>query len=520
MRKLLWGLPFLLAGLACSSLATAEDADVRALQAQMAAMQAQMTNQADELRDMRAKMAYQKGMDAGAAEGVVSIKKNAKITIGGFMNTRYYSHNAKIKSKLANTAAATGSVQGLPSGGTQLENTGVMRTREQFKYGDYTMADAKLDIAFQLTENIDGFIRMDLHDSYRSRGLSGIAENWWIRWKNICNTGFGIKVGIDEVVFGAPQEFGNLDNWSRDPWTMTTNAAGNSQYIWASTPGNGGYSTMGDGMFSNGTMLPTHTANKMLHTTQATMFWESADEKFLAEASLMQGVDRWGAIGDYNENDDRWNSGSSDVDRWRSVNYGLGSGSVRLTWKPIEGLRLQASAMNRYTGSDRGNWVMRGYDRQENWAAGQTTAQKMVYYGVETTSNNPATNLAFRWDPCFAPKLTFWGTWTHGWNENWVKDLDSDTATVGMAWRFMPRFYWMASGEYIRAKNKQSDVWNKATGWNFWTAIHYDFDYGVSLELGWRHEAIDYKGRGGTEFAGTHTKYRQNLFYGHFGFSF
>ena len=75
-----------------------------------------------------------------------------------------------------------------------------------------------------------------------------------------------------------------------------------------------------------------------------TPYWESANGAVLAELSFMQNVDTGNAYMDWT----KWGYSYPTTTgiKYCSSNYGLGTMSARLTWKPVEGLKLTASAAN------------------------------------------------------------------------------------------------------------------------------------------------------------------------------
>lgn len=485
-------------------IAISEDLDVRALQAKLAAQEAR-------LNDLQAKMnAKGKG---GDAEGVVSMRKNAVVTIGGTVNTRYFYRDGEVKSMLdvvPQDAALPG------TRGRYVYDTANRISRDDFRYSDLTISDAKLDVKIDVNDYFDAYLKMDLHDGAGRADVSGIAQNYWIRWKNLCNSGFGVLIGRDAIKFGDSQPIGALDSWVKDVAGPTADLSSRSRYVNPTQsaadpliPG-GNFQQRGEGMFAYGSMLPAHTMTNWTRTTQITPYWESQDGKIKAELSFIQSIDRQngrsaGAWYQYTD--------TGGVTNYRSINYGLGSGTFRLTWKPIDGLKLTASAQNLYTNSD-GKWAWDGVlGNSGNRGAGAGNNNR---YGVPTTSNNSAVNFAFQYRPCFANRLNVWGQWTHGWNEEWIKNQDSDVVQVGAMYDFTEKFTLFAMGEWLRTKNDYAAIWHKGEGWNVYTGVRYKVGYGVNLEAGWRHEEIDYK-----DFRGVkHTSWKADTIYGHVGFDF
>ena len=456
--------------------AAAEDMDLRALQQQIARQQAQL----NELRARVERQGYAAPADAGAADGVTSLRKNAVVTLGGTVNTRYHYRQGKVESRLVNAGLGN------------FVDTGDKRKREDFKHGDFGIADAKLEARIDVNDHFDAHIKLDFHDGVSRHNVSGIAQNYWIRWKNVCNTGFGVLVGRDSLKFGDEQPIGILDTWNKDAGSTIGAITGNSVYADAA-------GTRGAGLFANGSLLPGHTTYNWTRTTQINPYWESGDGGLRVDVSLLQAVDTMNGI----TSSHRDNRGG--YAKYRSINYGLGTMTGRVQWRPIEGLKLTGSVMNLYARRPGLLWYTS--------AAGVVTD-----YGVNArhSSSNPSINLAVQYRPRFLPRLNVWAQWTHGWNEGWVKDMDADSINYGASYDLTESWTLFAQGDWLRTKNDNSDLWNKGSGWAFYTGAVFTLPYGVNFEAGWRHEQINYKGR----TLGRHTKYTGNTIYAHLGFNF
>ncbi|MCD8351041.1 MAG: hypothetical protein LUC93_10570 [Planctomycetaceae bacterium] len=94
--------------------------------------------------------------------------------------------------------------------------------------------------------------------------------------------------------------------------------------------------------------------------------------------------------------------------------------------------------------------------------------------------------------------------------------MDSDSLNYGASWDIKDNLTVFAQGDYLRVKNRQSDVWHKGKAWAFYTGIRYVMPYGINMEAGWKHERIAYTGRDGDK----HTTVTGNMIYGHLGFNF
>lgn len=479
-------------------LVIAEDSDVAELQARLAAQDARIAEQDARMADQDARMhdmqaKFGKQPESQQAEYVTSLKKNARVTLGGLINTRYYYRQATVDTALAGNQ--TGSWAASP--------TGERVKREDMKLGDLSVYDAKVTMQIEVNDHFDGYIKLSLHDAYSRRNVSGVAQNYWMRWKNICNSGFGVLVGRNNLAFG--------DNWITgvvNNYTGGQEGLGDFTYLseLIASPSNvtPGGAVFGDGMFLGGSLTPYHTGFDFSRTTQINPYWENSDGSFRAEVSLMQGLDRL-------DGDTFTFVDSDGVTKSRAINYGLGSGTFRLIWKPIEGLKLTASALNYRQDADRIGEI---YSYKGNGPFGDGTGS--LGNGIRVVSNNSAVNLAFQYRPAAFKRLNTWGQWVHGWNEGWVKDMDSDSFNFGASFAITDNLLAFAQGDYLQVENRQSDTWNKGTGWAVYTGMIYTLSKGLSLEAGWRHERIAYSDRSGYR----HTKIRGNTVYGNVGFGF
>ena len=469
-------------------IAVSEDMDIKALQAKLAAQEAR-------LNDLQAKMGAAACED-DTPKNIVSMRKNAKVTIGGTLNTTYYYNQGKIKSsfnpgELSDDGDWTGPNATLPG-----YDANGMRKVQDLKTGNLEISDAKLAVKIDVNEYFDAYLRMDLQDGNRRSDVSGVAQYYWVRWKNLCNSGFGVLIGRDTLKFGGDQPIGVIDSWNKD--------SGGFSGV-SGTPYAGQLTNYGEGMFGHGNMVSARSYYNETRTTQITPYWENQDGTFKAEVSFIQGLDRWTGGSEKHDRDTH--------DSYRSINYGLGSMTGRITWKPIEGLKIMASVMNLYARNG-GEWRWGASGRRAN----QTMIAGSGIYNdnLKNTSNNIAANIAFTYRPCFFNKLNIWASYTHGWNEYWVKDQDSDVLNYGASYDFTDRFTYFAQGDFLRTKNDQGNVWHKATGWAAYTGLRYTLPYGVNFEVGYRYEQQKYKNRDGVQ----HTKASGNTVYGRVGFAF
>ena len=481
-------------------IAIAEDMDVRALQAKLAAQEAR-------LNDLQAKM-YSAGCEEGTvADGITTLRKNATITLGGTVNTRYFYRNGRLKSSLGD----------LGGDGNNIGTTGNVNKVADYRGGDLFLADAKLEGKIDVNDNFDAYFKFDLQSS--DNGASDNAEQYWVRWKNINCTGFGVLAGRDGLKYGMGPSVGVLDSWSAGNGPNGTGDMFSSLFGDVYGAGSDSANAAGlSGMFAHGSSTPFHSGWDYSRVMQLTPYWENSDGSFRAEVSFIQ---------DIYEDGNAWirsngNPGTNNVAKFRkSYNDGVGSMTGRITWKPIEGLSVIGSVMNQHNkyAKNTGNLVAA---TQEDMVWGQ--------WGDKGAKNNIAASLGIEWTPGFlCNKLTLWGYYQHAWNEAWIKDMDSDLVNAGIMYNFTDQFYAFAQGDYMYIKNDQAgagtaannpifngDPFHKAKGWAGYLGVGYVLPYGANLEVGYKHEKIDYKNRQGNK----HTKYKGDIIYAHLGFNF
>ena len=453
--------------------AIAEDMDVRALQAKLAAQEAR-------LNDLQAKM-YSTGCEEGTvADGITTLRKNATITLGGTVNTRYFYRSGSIKN-----------LQG-----------GKFVTTHKAKGGDLFIADAKLEGKIDVNDNFDAYFKFNLQgDDGRHYGN---AEQYWIRWKNICNSGFGVLVGRDDLKYGMGPSVGVLDSWSGTDNTNTYN-----DMFGHFEPGN----PILHDPNSHYNPIPTHTAWDYSAVNQITPYWENCDGSFKAELSFFQSLE---------EDNNAWlgsNGGSNGPTfKYRkSQNDGIGSMSGRITWQPIEGLTLVASAINKHDKYAKNTFAAGA----PGWISGN---------GKAGAKNNFAASLGVEYTPSFlCDRLTTWAYYQHGWNEGWIDDVDSDLVNAGFKINFTDQFYGFAQGDYLYIKDKHNKGANatninpfySATGYAGYLGLGYILPYGANFEVGYRHEKMDYKfDVAGNGKAIKVKKYKADVIYAHLGFNF
>jgi hypothetical protein len=277
----------------------------------------------------------------------------------------------------------------------------------------------------------------------------------------------------------------------------------------------GGNGHLGGGY---GPGIPIHNNWDQGRYVQITPYWEAQDGKFGAELSLYQ---------DYGWHSQRNGIGGDSVylagDKWKSRNYGFGSASLRLRFRPVEGLLLSASVANFHDKS----------------------ADKYIERGTDTTKkDNTAIDLAFSYRPAFFNKLQVWGQWIRGWNVDNLDGINSDAINAGLAFDLNESWTIFAQGDYLNVRGfgdytngvvrggitnvanitfAPTFGYDKATAWASYVGIQYKLPYGVMAELGWKHEQVTWKKNvinKSTNIKVKDAKIKGDTIYAHLGFDF
>jgi hypothetical protein len=358
-----------------------------------------------------------------------------------------------------------------------VENCLTGETTTDFKHGDLKVSDANINFKIDVNDYFDAFVRINLLDGSRTdNGRGGInnAQFAWIRWKNLCNSGFGIVIGRDSLVFGAGGQSGFAEGQGY---------AGKDGFLIGKLKS----ATGGQFLGLVSTEYGMRTGYDYNRTTQITPYWESQDGKIKAEVSFFHNIE---VADGGNFNKDGYH---------RSFNYGLGTMSGRLTVKPIEGLRLVASVMNRYSnGIDRSGTYY-------NYNVGPTGSTS------KDARNSTAANFGFDYTPSCFSRLKLFAQWTHDWNAGWFDDAKADVTNFGFNFKLTEQLTFITQGEYLKAKAADG----KISGWAVYPGFRYVLPYGVNFELAYRYERLTAK------YAGVKmAKGSMSTVYGQIGFDF
>ncbi len=473
-------------------IAVAEDyVDIGAMQAKLAAQEAR-------LNDLQAKI-Y--GDACGEkekviADGLTSLRKNAVLTIGGTVNTRYYTTHGEVESTLGVVDPNDPDNQGLNPIGRRL-TTEPTYTAMKWDYQRLWVSDAKLEVKIDVNDYFDAYLKMDLQGGDNSPNNYSIAENYWVRWKNICNSGFGVLVGRDGIAYGTGFGAGGAgaDNWNLNYGGITGNA-NNLGANFYPDPDVGA----DQAMFLGGSIVPTHNNWDWGNTTQIKPYWEGANGRIKFDASIFGALNTANyGMRDYNADSEYWYG--------KSINFGLGSFTARATVVPVDGLTMSVSYMNL------------GQERDKFGGGSWVNEQGGVFDPVvpwETTSRSQGIQAGIQYQPVCFNRLKVWANYGHGWDDYWIKDYKSDTWSFGVQFGITDQLTWYGYGDLLYVKNGQGVNFYKANGWAVTTGLQYTLPYGINAEVGYRHESMKYQNDRGVN----HTKYRGDLGYAHLGFNF
>lgn len=503
MKLMRWAMCVATFALAGGAAVSEDYVDIQAMQAKLAAQEAR-------LNDLQAKM-YGSACEEGSgvvADGLTSLRKNATVTIGGTINTRYDYISSKIERKDLNRGDVDDNGVFVPN-----RNYGRMDKVYDYKGGVTDIADSKLEVKIDVNDHFDAYFKFDMQNGDRPHGAN-ITQNAWVRWKNICNSGFGLLVGRDSVKFGGIDPYGRWDSWTADSGDMAGAAWGNGRRYAGEFDEH-----LTGGMALSGGLMPLRPAmGANSRTVQINPYWENQDGSFKFEVSLFQNPEYLTDPRSYYRND---RNGTGTVHS-RRMNDGWGSVSARATWKPIEGLKLTGSIINLYAEHKDGLW---SYPSGGTWLPGTNgLGGDVAAFEYESSRSNFGTYLGFEYRPCFLNRLNVWGTWLHGWNDGWMKDQDSDSITFGAAFDILDNLTIYGLGEHVVSKSKQGERFGgrddygfaKGKGWAYEAGLKYTTSFGVWMDAGWRHERMTYQNKAGVK----HTKLNADSFYTTLGFDF
>ena len=447
-----------------ATVASAANYDLEQMQARLAQQEARMAEQDARMNDLQAKLAGGRSGDVESAEGLISLRKNAVVSIGGQLVTKYQGTRAKIDSVYERDDAT------VPDE-VHYIRTNDYRRRADSKTSSLEVSDAYISMQIDVNDYFDAYLELDLHNGANDDYY--LPEVYYVRWKNVCESGFSLKVGRDALVFGE-DGVGELGSYAAGYGDgiaeLNEDFLGHSGWLLPADPAN-----FGPGAFeAGGGGVPLHNGWDVSGVTQITPSWEGLDGKLTAELSLFQNVYDDGPQATGIQEGSMYHYDRGNVRKYRSRNYGVGSFTARVAFEPIENLKFTASF---------GNYRSRG-----EWGMGNE-------YNEVHTNNNTIYGLAASWRPCFFNRLNLWGQWVHGNNVYFHRGMKSDAVNFGASFDITENLVVFAQGDYLRTSYKHAGLNQRANAWASYAGIQYSLPYGVSMEAGWKHEQVKYKDR-------------------------
>lgn len=322
---------------------------------------------------------------------------------------------------------------------------------------------AAIWLKVKASENHGLTVKLDLDDAWNNQyDKDDFLEEIYYTFKNIGGTGFGVHVGKMEVPFGYDKDtllvhpylhaqretnFTKRANGSHDPFRGTG----------ITSPLSGAYSE--------------HHPVEYDNLFAITPYWKSSNDKWMVEASLFQS--------------------KQDVngDRRSSDNMGFKSGAVRVKFRPLEKLVLQASVITRY-----------------NDASGINHANGLA----NTTRRQYATSVAADYTfELFCRDLNVFAEWQHGWNTrgdidtrhnsaaaNFFKDTSSDDVHFGLGYELNKTFKLHLQGEWLAMRNDKKNGTAADADSSLWralVALETKLPGGITMESGLQHEWLKLK---------------------------
>lgn len=467
-----------------------------------------------ELADIRAKLAAQESAKMAPAacdsapEGIMSLNKRGLVKIGGNVNTRYFSRHGKIETgdsrygdyidilgnynfggpvhPIADAVVGAPGFAGNPmnAGGLGIYNGTIYQSHQN----DLRVSDAKLYFDVSVSECFGAFLQVDLQSSKGDNGgwnsAENAAEKYYIYWKNIAGSGFGLNVGRKELAIGLASQPGVLGSY----------IGGGAGDAFGETWTYGSHTTVGalDGV------IPAHAGWDIGRKTQINPYWEGMNGKLRIDLSMYQNTyDRYirnvdrpytAPYYDYTTASFQLANLNAPIDVRSRDNTANFTGRVKFS--PIEDLNLALSVNN------------------NNIANGDEAFEKSSQTGL---------GLGFDWRPAFAKKLKLWTEWWYGWNPGFINGFSS-AYNFGASFDINEQFTVFAQGDYLlRRKDFSGNYFDfdRFRAWAAYAGVQYKMCDGLLLEAGWKHEWLDWQNNSAKYASGN-----ADTIYGHIGFTF
>jgi hypothetical protein len=413
-------------------------------------------------------------------ERVLSLRKNAVVTVGGEVRMGYVASKAHWSDP---------GLEQVPPGPVNHKST----------LTDLNITASKLLIDVRLRERWRLYYDFDMtghggrHRSVRLENPNTPGAPATTRYREHFEPQI-IQQAYLEFMKDRPSGFGFLAGWMKLPFGLWDRPNTFFQSYLDAPNMNGSYLMGADG-WNNAALMPH--ASRFAEPSLAFMVNYELRDIVRFDAAIFQEHDMEQAYVDRNGVRER-RSDSSPPRSWQ----------IGMSVQPLEGWELTAHFRNRYSRS-RGvsrwantpsRWDFRenmattgnpGWDDSGQWSdegtgpefGGRTNEQSVI---VGLAVDVPHTNLAVR------------AEYAHGWNQGFNKYIASDDVNVGLAYTATPRLTLHTQGEWLHVRDRSWMVLDGMGSWRrdrrdnhlyrLMLGAEYELLTGLKLEAGWQYE--------------------------------
>lgn len=436
-----------------------------------------------ELRDLIRKM-DQSHARPDYPRDVVSIRRNASVTIGGELRVNYIGSRATVLS---------------PDPGDQLTGR---RLTGRSKTASLEVSTANIDVEFRAGKRWRAYFDINLNGYHGFNRIARLTnpnppgtdnpttvydkhypvdniDAAYVELLKAGHSGFGGRVGIMDLPFGLSER---------------PNLVGQS---FMDAPDLNGSYLVNPQSWDNGVRLPH--ASRFLDPVMAALLTYEMRDIVRFEAAIFQERNRYH---DYHYDD-------GGVRKYRSDSDAPQSWQVGLRLLPLEGWELAMHFRNRHSRS-RGvrHWADSPYrwDFRQNLATGRRDPRWDSGLGQWTDTGSGESFGGRRNEQAFIIGLaleipnTDWslhGEYACGWNQGFNKHLNSEGVNIGLAWRATTLLTLHLQGEWLQVKDR-SWMAETSAGWvrdnrnhrlyRFLLGAEYELHRALTLEAGWQYE--------------------------------
>ena len=277
------------------------------------------------------------------------------------------------------------------------------------KYSDLTLRNANLRLTVDVNPNITAFFKLDLTGNQTSQDDEEILEEALLVMRAVGGTGLELFAGRGRAPYGQDVTLGMIQGY-----THAANRIESAQgRLFIVDPPDDGFHPGGPGT-SRHAFAPMRPGQfDRVSVAGAAYEWDS---RLRVELAAFQP-----RTTEYDHRLSRRGSGSD-----------LGV-AARLWWRPLEDLTFEVSGILAHS-SDMGRLFLR----------------TDLNPGTATRTNAYAMSAGFDWRP--SPWHVY-GEYQHGWNWNFTKDYDTDSAQLGVAREIAGAWRLGAMGEWLRIRD-------------------------------------------------------------------